>query len=121
MTTKQARVLEALLVSPSKSEAARMAKVDRETITRMLADPVFHAEYDRRREDALQVACAALQSTLQAAVDTLAQIMQDTENPPSSRIYAARTVLEYGIKLTEQVDILQRLEAVEQAMQEGKP
>lgn len=119
MTQRETRVLEALLTTSSRVEAAAAAGVNRETVAKLLARPDFREEYDRRREDMLQSACAALQSAMLTAVRVLSGIMKDEEANPSSRISAARTVLEYGVKLTEQVDILSRLEAVEQAIQEG--
>lgn len=53
------------------------------------------------------------QSELQA-------IAEDREVPASARIQAARTLLEYGIKLTEINDLQFRLEVLEQNMEDEK-
>lgn len=49
------------------------------------------------------------------AVQTLTAIMGNEQNGPQSRIQAARSVLEYGVKLTELTDIAARVEALEEA------
>ena len=50
---------------------------------------------------------------------TLREIVEDTDESSQARISAARSVLEYGIKLTETTDILSRLDELEQ-LAEGK-
>ena len=54
--------------------------------------------------------------TLEPAVAVLRGIMEDGEENGQVRVSAARSVLEYGLKLTEQTDILTRLTELEAAM-----
>ncbi len=49
------------------------------------------------------------------AVKTLVAL-QDREQPAASRLGAARAILEYGSRLREEADIVQRLEALEQQL-----
>lgn len=60
------------------------------------------------------------QKNLSPALDTLQEIAGDREVPASARIQAARTLLEYGIKLTEINDLQSRLAALEQNMEDKK-
>lgn len=118
MTQKQTLVLEALLTTSSKEAAAAQARVSRATVDAYLADPDFIAEYNTRRRGMVDAACTALQASLCAAADTLTEIMKDSQNGPNSRIQAARSVLEYGVKLTELTDLAARVEALEAAQRE---
>lgn len=120
MTQKELWILEALLQTSTRTEAANVAGVNRETVAKLLARPDFREEYNRRREDMLQASCSALQSSMLTAVQVLADIMQDEETPAGNRITAAKSVLEYGVKLTEQIDLLDRLGALEQLVKGGE-
>lgn len=120
MTQKELRVLEALLQTSTRTEAAKIAGVNRETVAKLLARPDFREEYNRRREDMIQASCSALQASMLTAVQVLVNIMQDKGTPAGNRITAAKNVLEYGVKLTEQIDLLDRLEALERIVKEGE-
>ena len=52
------------------------------------------------------------------AVGVLTSIMQDTETGPSQRITASRSILEYGLKLTELTDLAARVKALEERQTE---
>lgn len=113
MTPKQARVMEALLTHSTKEAAAQAAGVNRSTVDAYLTDPDFRSEYEERRRCLLDAVCSSLQSAMSDAVQTLTEIMSNAENAPQARIQAARSVLEYGVKLTELTDLAARVEALE--------
>lgn len=113
------RILAALLAERSIPAAAEAAGVSERTVYSRLADDAFRSEYERRRRATLDNACRTLQSALTDAVDVLTSIMQDAENSPQSRITAARSVLEYGVKLTELTDLAARVAALEAAAKEA--
>ena len=46
---------------------------------------------------------------------TLRQIMEDIRVNAAVRVQAARSILEYGMKLNEQYDIMERLKRLEEA------
>lgn len=109
------RILSALIAHSTVSAAAAAAGVSERTIYSRLSDDAFRAEYEARRHMTLDAACERLQASLTAAVEVLTAIMQNAENSPQSRIQAARSVLEYGVKLTELTDLARRVEALEAA------
>lgn len=113
------RILAALLAERSIPAAAVAAGVSERTVYSRLADDDFRTEYERRRRATLDNACRTLQSALTDAVEVLTTIMQNAENSPQSRITAARSVLEYGVKLTELTDLAARVEALEAAAKEA--
>jgi len=61
-----------------------------------------------------------LQVKLQEATETIVNIMNNDETAPQIRINAARSVFDYCIKLTEQTEIINRLEALEAAQSGGE-
>ena len=113
MKANDEKILSALIAHKTIGEAARVAGVSERTIYSRLADDDFRAEYEARQKCTLDNACKALQSALTDAVDVLKAIMNDTDTSPGSRITAARSVLEYGVKLTELTDLAARVAALE--------
>lgn len=115
-----AKILAALLTARSVPEAAKVAKVSERTIYNRLADDSFRAAYVQQRREALNMACKCLQSALVDAVEVLSSTMRDTEAAPQHRITAARSVLDYGVKLTELTDLAARVEALEACQYNSK-
>ena len=58
------------------------------------------------------------QQTLSPALSTLREIMEDRGELAQARITAARSVLEYSLKLCEQIDILEQLRELERWREE---
>ena len=48
-----------------------------------------------------------------AAVDATREIMDNSDNAPQVRLNAADAILRHGLRLTEQMDILDRLDELE--------
>lgn len=111
---KDEKILSALVATRTIAEAAQAAGVSERTIYSRLTDDDFRAEYEKRRRETLDHACKCLQMALTDAVGVLTSIMHDTETGPSQRITASRSVLEYGLKLTELTDLAARVKALEE-------
>lgn len=86
---------------------------------RYLADPEFQAAYKEAFSGLITDATRQAQQSLSPALSTLREIVEDKDENAQARISAARSILEYSMKLTEQTDILARLTELETAM-EGK-
>lgn len=108
-----------LLTKSSIESAAKHAGISGATLWRWLQEPEFQAEYRKARRHALGQATAQLQQASGSAVKALREIIEDTDAPSSSRVMAARTVLEMGLKAIELEEIEGRLAAIEASM-EGK-
>lgn len=113
MTPNQQRALQALLTQPNKKAAAEAAGITPRTMTSYLADPDFQKEYKKAFGQLVQDATRQAQQSLSPALSALLDIVKDEEENSSARIAAARSLLEYGLRLTEFSDILAELEAVE--------
>lgn len=120
MTPKQQKALVALLTQPTKEKAATAAGITSKTLRSYLDDPEFRAEYRKAFSELVEDATRKVQQTLDPAVAVLREVMENDSENGQVRVSAARSVLEYGLKMTEQTDILNRLQELEAAMQEGR-
>lgn len=66
----------------------------------------------------VQDATRQAQQALALAISTLTEIMGNTDEQATARIQAARSTLEYALKLTEQTDILEQLRELERWKEE---
>ena len=104
--------------SNSISEACKNAGFSTVTGHKYLNDPDFKALYNQTRRDTFQMATNKLQQSAVQAVDVLNSVMLDEETPASSRVQSARAVLENAYRAYEQDDIQQRLEQLEELLNE---
>ena len=113
MTPNKQRALQALLTQPTKKAAAEAAGIAPRTLRDYLADPEFQKEYKKAFGQLVTDATRQAQQSLSPAISALRDIVEDDKENSSARIAAARSLLEYGLRLTEFSDILAELEAVE--------
>ena len=120
MTPKKEKALAALLVCPTKDAAAKSAGITGRTMSIYLKDPEFQSEYKRAFGVLVDNATRQAQRNLTPAVSTLQEIMQDQGQNGQIRVSAARSLLEYSLKLSERVDILDRLDELEASVHGNK-
>ena len=113
MTPNQQRALQALLTQPNKKAAAEAAGITPRTMTTYLSDPDFQSEYKKAFGQLVHDATRQAQQALSPAISALRGIVEDDTESSSARISAARSLLEYGLRMTEFSDILTELQAVE--------
>lgn len=113
MTQRKERALQALLVCRTKAEAAKEAGVSERALREYMKDPEFMERYKQAFGDMVRDATRQAQQTLSPALSTLREIMEDKDEQAQARITAARSVLEYSLKLCEQTDILEQLRELE--------
>lgn len=90
-------ILAALLSSGTVREAASAAGLPIRTLYDRMNAPDFQILYREARADVLREATNNLNKRVQAAVDTIAEIMTDAENNPAIRLQAAQTILKNAI------------------------
>lgn len=122
LTNKQTKALAALLTQPTKEKAASAAGIGLTTLKRYLADPEFQAEYQKAVSEMIEDAAAQAKQSLSPALSCLREIVEDGDETATARIQAARSILEYGLRLTEIADILKQLQELERwrAENDGK-
>jgi hypothetical protein len=119
LTGKQSKVI-ALLVSGATIEAAaHKSAVNPATVHAWLKKPHFADGYRNARRSVVTQATASLQAACSDAVSTLLAVASDASAPASSRVSAARVILEMSLKSFELEDLAARIEKLEIA-QEAK-
>jgi hypothetical protein len=111
MNTNQENALNALLASASITEAAQKCGLSEKTLRRYLDDAEFQKEFRAARRVVFEQNIVRLQSLHAGAVDTLERNL-NCENP-SVEVRAALGIIEGNRKDFETLDILERLEILE--------
>ncbi len=120
MNAKKQRVLSALLSNPNQRQAAKAAGVSERTVYEFLHDPDFSKEYRQARDAAFEQASRSAERAMNPALDVLLEICQNDKAPFMARVSAAVNLVKIGREMKETGDILQRLEALEDAQQNHK-
>ncbi len=110
------KIIAALLESATITAAAARCDLNERTLRRYLDDAEFQKEYRSARRLAFEQNIIRLQSLHAGAVDALERNL-NCENA-SVEVRAAQIVIEASRKDFETLDILERLEALENAHQE---
>ena len=119
---KQAAALAALLAQPTVADAAQAAGVSLATLWRYLRDPDFSAQYKAGRREVVSHAVMRLQADAAHAAKVLREVADDKDASASSRVAAARAILDGAIKGVELLDLEERIAALEEltAAQKGR-
>jgi hypothetical protein len=113
LTAKQNAAICALLNQPTIKAAAEASKISEASLYRWLATPAFSIALKDARDRALEAALSALQGASGKAVETLYEIMGDASAQASTRVSAAKTVLDMMIKAHDILVNEERLRVVE--------
>ena len=95
------------------AKAAATAGVGEVTLWRWLQIPEFQEQYRLANWEVVSQAVGHLQGACSVAVLVLTDISQDVSCPTSTRVSAARTVLELALKGVEPEDLAVRVEELE--------
>lgn len=120
MNAKQDKLLSALLESPTIQSAAKIAGVSDSTALRFLKDADFSTAYRDARREVVSHSITSLQAACSNAVATLCAVCDDTEAPASSRISAAKSILEMSMRAVEIDDLAARVELLEAQMEQAQ-
>jgi hypothetical protein len=116
---KQEKAIMALLIEPNLKQAAETIGIGETTLWRWMQDAEFEKAFRDARRRALSQTISRLQQSTTQAVDTLTAIMVNDENPASSRVTAAKTVLEMAFKAYEVEDLAVKVEEMEEYIEEN--
>jgi AcrR family transcriptional regulator len=113
MTPKKAKAIAALITCRTSGEAAAAAGICEATLWRWFQKKDFRGAYREVRIQAVRQAIGQVQSAFAEAVETLRAIMADTGATSSSRVSAAKTVLEMAPEGVELEALETRIAALE--------
>jgi DNA-binding MurR/RpiR family transcriptional regulator len=121
LTPKQERALIALLDCGEIKKASETAGVNESTLWRWLQSPDFQSRYRAARRQLVETAVAQLQSDCTIAARVLREVAEDQQAPASSRVAAAKAILEQSTSAIELMDLQERVERLEQMLEaQGK-
>jgi phage terminase small subunit len=112
------RFLSALLTQPTIAKAAATAGISEATAGRWMKQPEFQRQYRESKRALVEHATTVIQRLATTAVETLGTIMTDRDASTSSRVAAARTILELSLRGVELDDVMTRLATMEKLVQE---
>ena len=116
MTARQKKALAALLNSSTQDEAAKAAGIATRTIKTYLQDEAFRQEYRSRLTELCENAARKAQRELSRSVDTLTALRDSKNTPPAQRIAAAKTIIDSALRLREQIELEDRITALEKRL-----
>jgi hypothetical protein len=111
-------LLMALACGATVAQAADKAGTSERTVYRRLADPAFRAELDQLRADMVQRSTGMLTAASLEAIKTVVGLLGPNA-PEQVRHSAARTILQYGIRLREHTELQARLASLEERLGVG--
>ena len=121
ISPKKQKAITALLEQPTIQKAAEQAGCGVTTLHRWLNDKDFMAAFKAAKKEIVTQTISRIQGASGKAVDALVEILTDGDCPPSTRVSAARTILEMTHKSIEIEDLQERLDAIEDILKrEGK-
>ena len=112
------QALAALLSESSVARAAAKVGVSEKTLRNWLKQPDFVAAYRDAQKDLVEAGSVVLKKFNVRAATTLAKNL--TCGKPAAEIHAAKVLLEMTMKLTDHLDLAERVAALEQAEQARK-
>ena len=86
------------------------------TVYNHMNEAGFKDDFNKAKRDILEATCNRLTSNLLAGVDTVIEIMQDASNSAQIRLNAVGLLFNTCIRLTEQTEVLQRIEKLERSV-----
>lgn len=108
-------IIAALIAEGSIKRAAASLKCTTRTLYERMKKPEFKTLYTQAKADILKTATAKLQGNLCGAIDCLVSVMNDEKTAKQTRVNSAVSILQYAARFTETTDIIERLEAIEEA------
>ena len=104
-------IIAALISTGTIREAARTAGISERALYERMKSGEFQALYKSAKADTIRAAVNALNARTQAAIDTIAEIMEAQDVNPATRLQAAQTILNHAGRFAD------RLQAAEQSVQ----
>lgn len=106
----------ALLTEPTLKEAAKKVGISEATLWRWMQEPEFKEAFRDAKKQSVSQAVSQLQQSSGEAVQTLRDVMGDGAAPHSSKVSAAKTILDMALKAVETEELEARIEELEKQL-----
>lgn len=114
------KLLEALLVHGTVRQTATAVGLSQNAIYRRLQNDDFRARYNSMQGVLLSVTASSMCDALGDAVNTLRAVVNDKDAADGVRVSASDALLRHACRYVEVANVLERLERLENAMQDEK-
>ena len=104
-TANDEQIIAALLANGTLRAAAAVVGISERTLYNRMNETDFQALYRSAKADLIRAAVFNINNQLQAAIDTVVEIMQDNNNNPAIRLQAAQTILNNAGKFAERLQV----------------
>lgn len=118
MSARYRKAMSALLAASNFREASEISGMSESTLRNYLDDPEFSEEYDQRTKDLVRDACTQGKKSMRMALDTLREVCGNKEENSQVRVSAARSLMEYTLRLIEISDLDERVKKLEEAQRD---
>lgn len=106
MATKKVsdeQIAAALLANGTIKRAAAAVDLSERAVYDRMNEKDFQAVYKSAKADLIRAAVLDMNGKLQAAIDTIAEIMTDKENKPTTRLQAAQIIINNAGRFAERL------------------
>lgn len=109
-------LVSALLSCSTIKQAAESVGLSEQAVYSRLRKVDFRTKLQNARTTQFQVISSKLEDANFKALDTLINILDDKETSAGIRVKAARTLLDLSLKNREQIDVISRIENLEEML-----
>lgn len=118
MTGKQLNFLVCLLQNSSVAKAIKESGIPKSTGYKWMKDEEFKKELTTRKKEILSSVAGYLQNSLSDCSERLMEIVNSDKTSAQVKINAISLVFQNARAFTEQLDIVERMERIEKALEE---
>ena len=108
-------IVAAILSNSTNRDAAVACGLSEKQFYSRLSTPSLKAKLAEARARLLENATTAILARVGEAVETMANIMRDEKSPAQTRLNACDAIVRNALRMGEQIDVLNRVEALEKA------
>lgn len=119
MKAKEMEFLKAMLEESTISKASEKARISRKTAYSYLQKEEFKRELNKRRMESIEDSVRYLQGKLSLFNETLISIIENPNTKDQIKVNAMTLAYSVCTKMTETLDITNRLEAIENSLLTG--
>lgn len=110
------QLISALLSCPTIKQASEQVGLSEQSVYSRLRKPDFRAQLQNARDNQFQVISSKLENANFRALDTLINILDDSEVSAGIKVKASQTLLDLSLKNREQIDVISRIENLEEML-----
>lgn len=110
------QLISALLSSATIKQASESVGLSEQSVYSRLRKPDFRAQLQNARDNQFQVISSKLEDANFKALDTLINILDDSEVSAGIKVKASQTLLDLSLKNREQIDVISRIENLEEML-----